>query len=435
VGTRTTLATIGLFLCYQLSKIIEKLLNKRLLSYLDKFNILSPAQFGFRRGKSTEDAVCELSSLVTEQLDKRGNCLSVFLDLRKAFDSVSHQILVQKLEKIGIRGTSLSLFKDYLTNRKQKVKLDNYTSLGVGVSYGVPQGSVLGPTLFLVYINDLCSLQIKNAKIITYADDTAIVFTGNSWEAVKINAEIGLVQVDKWLQNNILSLNTDKTNYMCFSIYNDTQPSKDYTIKIHRCDNTDRKQCSCPTITKASQIKYLGIILDQRLSWYAHLEHVITRIRKLTWIFKTLRHLLPRDVTGTQTSKNNLLRDIYVALAQSIMTYCIPIWGGAAKTRFLEIERTQRNLIKLMYFKKTGFATNSLYDMCKLLSIRKLYITCTILRKHKYIPYDPTIISKRRKDLVTVVPRTNTTFASRQYNRRSAYLYNKINKMLNIYDK
>ncbi|KAL0821890.1 hypothetical protein ABMA28_005290 [Loxostege sticticalis] len=132
------------------SKILEKLLNIRLLNYLNKFNKLSSSQFGFRRGKSTEDAILELSSFVTRQLDKSKKCLSVFLDLKKAFDTVSIPILVRKLEKIGVRGTPLALFENYLSERKQKVRLSGCTSDYVDVTCGVPQGSVLGPTLFLV---------------------------------------------------------------------------------------------------------------------------------------------------------------------------------------------------------------------------------------------------------------------------------------------
>ncbi|XP_052746931.1 uncharacterized protein LOC112051825 [Bicyclus anynana] len=191
-----------------ISKIIEKIINNRLLSYLEQRTILSKSQFGFRRGKSTEDAVTNLTTLIIEKLDTNKKCLTVFLDLKKAFDTVSVPILLHKLESIGMRDTTLSLFQSYLSGRTQMVKIDKYISNELNINYGVPQGSVLGPTLFLVYINELCNLKIRNGHIFSYADDTAIVFTDNSWEDVRYHAEKGLRNIARWLNSNLLTLNT-----------------------------------------------------------------------------------------------------------------------------------------------------------------------------------------------------------------------------------
>lgn len=418
-----------------ISKLLEKLINIRLLKYFNKYKTLSPTQFGFRQNISAEDAVTALSSLVANQLDNRNKCLTVFLDLKKAFDTVSVPILVNKLEMVGIRGTSLNLLKDYLSNRKQRVKLGQYVSDDAEVSYGVPQGSVLGPTLFLAYINDLCNMTIDNAKVFSYADDTAVVFSGRSWDDVEQSASCGMAQIAKWLNNNLLTLNTSKTNYICFSICNRTQPNKDLTIKVHKCGDIINKNCVCPTINKVTHTKYLGVMLDQRLSWYPHLEQVTNRVRKLSWIFKTLRHIVPKNDTNTGDPAKNLLKDIYIALVQSVLVYCIPIWGGAAKTKFIAVERVQRALIKIMFFKRIRFPTERLYQISDLLSVRKLYIVHTVLKKHKRQPYDTAILSKRRKDIIAPIPQTNTRFCSRQYEKRSSQLYNKINKEIYVYTK
>ncbi|XP_063891880.1 uncharacterized protein LOC135117215 [Helicoverpa armigera] len=135
-----------------LSKILEKILNKSLRSFLEKHRLISNNQFGFRPGVSTEDAVLELTQLVAENLDKKNKCLGIFLDLSKAFDTVSVPILTSKLELLGVRGTPLKIFKDYLRNRTQCVKIETSLSNEELVTYGVPQGSILGPTLFLIYI-------------------------------------------------------------------------------------------------------------------------------------------------------------------------------------------------------------------------------------------------------------------------------------------
>lgn len=407
-----------------LSKIIEKLINNRLISYLENFKILSHSQFGFRRGMSTEDAVSALTSSVTEELDKGRKCLTVFLDLKKAFDTVSHPILVHKLECIGIRGTPLNLLSDYLRDRTQRVKIDNYSSKDSMISFGVPQGSVLGPTLFLIYINDLLNIHLESGRIFSYADDTAIVFAGSTWNSVFANAESALKKVTNWLQHNLLTLNTAKSNYICFSINNTTQPRDDLLLRIHQCGSTASSNCACTVIERVPSCKYLGVVLDWRLSWHSQVEFMCGKVRKLTWIFRKLRH-----VAGKK-----LINQIYISLAQSVMGYCISIWGGATKSKFLEIERSQRCLLKVMHFKPFGFPTEELYNFSQVLTVRKLYILSTVLRLHKSLPFFSDAMTRRRKDTVANVQEIKTTFAQRQYTSQSAFIYNKLNKQLNIFE-
>lgn len=171
----------------------------------------------------------------------------------------------KKLEKIGVRGAPLDLFRDYLSERKQRVRIGQTLSGNASVNFGVPQGSVLGPTLFLIYINELCNIRLDNTQAFSYADDTAIVFTGDSWDSLKLQAERGLAVIARWLELNLLTLNTSKTNYMCFTIYNNTQPDNEYDIKIHNCIKVGNLNCNCPSITKVNSTKYLGVTIDQRL--------------------------------------------------------------------------------------------------------------------------------------------------------------------------
>lgn len=408
-----------------ISKILEKLLNNRLINYLEKYNILSKAQYGFRHGKSTDDAILDLTSYIVNKMDRGEKCLAVFLDLQKAFDTVSIPTLVSKLEMIGVRDNALRLFKSYLSDRSQRVKIGEHVSKDTSILFGVPQGSVLGPTLFLVYINTLCDLKLDGAKVVAYADDTALVFSDKTWESVKVKTELGLSKVAGWLRTNLLTLNTSKTNFLCFSIYNRSQLGSDFSIKLHLNGNVSKcgADCSCPLINKVNKTKYLGIYLDQRLSWHPQIEFVSKRIRKLTWVFQTLRHVTNKD----------LIKKIYKALAQSVLGYGIAIWGGTRKTKFLEIERAQRSLLKVMDFKPRRYPTHMLYNGTQLLSVRKLYILLITLKVHKTLTYDNKLMNKRRKHKVALICDCKTSFATIQFTRQSAHIYNNINKILNIY--
>lgn len=164
---------------YILEALGERIINNRLINYLETNNIILPQQFGFRKNISTVDAVLKLTNNIVKNINSNKKTLAVFLDL--AFDTVPIPILLTKLYLIGVRGTQHNLFESYLTGRSQMVKIGHHTSDELQISYGVPQGSILGPTLFLVFINDMCSIPLKNGTIITYADDTVLLFNDVSW--------------------------------------------------------------------------------------------------------------------------------------------------------------------------------------------------------------------------------------------------------------
>jgi retron-type reverse transcriptase len=226
-----------------LSKIIEKIIKHRLTKFLDSSNILSQNQFGFRERLGTSDAISKLSQTVINSLDQNKYCIGVFLDLAKAFDTVCHRLLLAKLNNIGIVGTALNWFRSYLSGRTQVVNINNVSSSVAGIEYGVPQGSVLGPILFNIFINDFCDLKI-NGCITTFADDTVILFSGDSWSSVNKLCETEMRTIKLWLDSNLLSLNVDKTKFMTFSLTETGQPANLTEIKIHSCDPTVLS-CNC----------------------------------------------------------------------------------------------------------------------------------------------------------------------------------------------
>lgn len=406
-----------------LSKVLEKAINNRLISFLEANEIISPSQYGFRKGKSTEDAVINLTSTVSKTLDCKQKCMGIFLDLSKAFDTVSVPLLLNKLERIGVRGLTLNIFRDYLSDRTQSVKIGDFLSDECPVTYGVPQGSILGPTLFTIYINELCNMALPHCKIITYADDTALLVQGKNWTETCQRAESALSTVMSWLSHNLLTLNLDKTKCLPFSLQPYNLDLSKLTLKAHTCCQ-NLQDCPCLKIEIVQKIKYLGVILDTALSWNAQLINLTNRCRKLIYIFKTLRNAL-----NIQT-----LTTVYYALAQSILTYCISAWGGACTTHMLPLERAQRAVLKVMTRKHFRYPTSRLYADTKVLTVRQLFVLNCTLRKHKTLSYDADMmINKRRKDLVCQIPLHKTSSAAKHFPVISSRLYNTINKNLNIY--
>lgn len=405
-----------------LSKVLERLINKRLVDFFEKNNLFSSQQFGFRKNKSTCDAVHELTNFIVEKINSRKKVLAVFLDLAKAFDTVPISILLLKLERAGVRGLQLDLFKSYLTNRLQMVKIGDHFSDELPICYGVPQGSILGPTLFLIFLNDLCNLNITNAKIVSFADDTALTFFANSWSELQIIAQNGFNSAFNWLRSHALTLNTSKTKLMTFSISPTSQPDIPITLKAHSCNTTHLHLCQCSPITTVDNIKYLGITLDRYLNYKTHINLVTGRVRKLIYIFKTLRHV----------AKQSVIRNVYYALCQSIITYCISCWGGATKTALRPLEVSHRAILKVATFRPILFPTTELYKNLRVLNIRQHFILQTILLQHLKTPFIN--ITKRRKDMICTVPQTQFKYTKRFFFYLGPCLYNKINASLYIYN-
>lgn len=238
----------------------------------------------------------------------------MFIDLAKAFDTVDHGLLIERLERMGIRGVCLKLLKNYLSNRIQRVKIGNVLSQPLRINMGIPQGTVIGPILFLVFINDL--LCIPDLEINSYADDSVILFQGNNWEHAYWEAVKGMRLVYDWLMKSKLKLNIEKTKFMAFSLTTAGQPSYE-SIPVHSqgCAFLD---CDCPAIAKEYSIKYLGVYIDQFLRWDVHVENTINKIKGLIYMFYNLRNVLDE----------NILLRVYEALVVSILRYGLPIWGG-----------------------------------------------------------------------------------------------------------
>lgn len=395
------------------SKILEKIVNNQLVKFIS--TRLHPHQYGFRPGHSTEDAVLHLTNKISSILDDKRNCIAVFLDLAKAFDTVSVPILLKKLEYFGIRGLALEWFRSYLTDRSQIIKIDELISKKLPITFGVPQGSVLGPTLFIIYVNDLLSVMDNtHTNIICYADDTALIFEGDSWSDTSQRAEIGLKRAVEWLNNNLLTLNINKTKLLCFHKTKSSEPKSQINLKIHsECNNPSL--CNCPVIEQVHSIRYLGVIVDDKMSYNMHISGVAAKVRKLTHIMYRIR----------DAADPKIALIVYTALCESIIAYCITSWGGSAMTAMLELERAQRAVLKVLLNRRKRFPTSALYSEAGVLSVRKIFILRTTILQHKAITNSTTrqnFLAKRK--FKVPIPRVNSSFAQRFTHFLGPYIYN-----------
>lgn len=369
-----------------ISKIMEKIMNKRLLNFLQKSKFFYPNQYGFRKNSNSETAVVDITSDIQLQLDKKQNCGIISLDLCKAFDTVNHEILLKKMYDIGIRGNSYNWFKNYLTNRYQFVSINNHSSSYKKIICGVPQGSVLAPSLFLIYINSICSLRLKGT-IKLFADDTTIFYYGKNFDDIRNNMVNDLEIIWDWLKFNKLSINISKSSFMFISKQN---------IKL----NKDPIMLDGQKIIYCNYIKFLGLYIDENLTWKIHINKVKEKIVPYVGIISKIRHYLPLKQ----------LKLVYFSFIYSHLQYLVSVWGTAPNTHLNQLRTLQNKAIKFMYKLSYLEPTINLYVPNNLLDINNLY-------KYRICIYIFSIIHKEKHSSVILTYNNNIhTHHTRQEN-------------------
>ena len=347
-------------------------MHTRLLEFFESNNSLYENQYGFRSGRSCEHALLDAQNILLESLSKKQVSLLLLIDFSKAFDMVEHSILLQKLEHYGIRGPALKWVKSYLSNRKQFVSINRAESSTLTMEYGVPQGSILGPLLFIIYFNDIPEIA-KYAKFILYADDANIILTANTIDEINNQLQNLICNLLKWVKCNGLSLNLKKTKYMIFS----------------QARNIDLPQplfISEIPIERMREARFLGVIIDDSLSWSRHVKTVQSKMARYVGIMYKIKKYLPL----------NARIQIYHSLVQSHANYCSLVWGFSSKNNIEALFAKQKRGLQAVipgfinYKYKDGRKpghTKPFFSKYKILTIHNIIVLNTLIFMQKIRNY------------------------------------------------
>jgi len=296
----------------QFSKILEKLFTKRLDNFIDENNLLMDSQYGFRSGISTSMALIELVDRLTNCIENKKYAVGIFIDLKKAFDTVDHEIMLTKIERYGIRGVAYNWIKNYLDNRSQFVQMGNHRTVSLSISCGVPQGSVLGPKLFILYLNYI--FKVSNVlKFTVFVDDTNVLCCGDNLQQMMEMATFEMEKLKLWFDSNKLSLNLNKTKFMVFG-------NRNINIDV-------RLVIDNQILERVYDCKFLGVVLDHKLCWKPHIKNVCMKMARIIGILSKTRYILNK----------NTLHTMYCTLILPYMLYCVEVWGNTYKSNLLKL--------------------------------------------------------------------------------------------------
>ena len=359
------------------------------MNHLEYNKLLYEHQYGFQRNKSTVHNLTHLTNFVSKELNDKKFVVGVFLDLKKAFDVVDHQILLKKLNNRGIRGDVLKWFTSYLEGRSQKVDINGHLSSEKSINISVLQGSILGPILFLCFINDLHL--VTNLLTLLFADDTACLKSGHDINTLISEVNIEVNKLANWFRANKMAVNVSKTKYIIF---------KPRGVKINLTANggvvfdeneigLPRENCKITPLERVHNdsplvhnrtYKLLGLYLDEHLSFDYHCDHVCSKIAQSNYIINRSKHFLPSKSLVT----------LYYALVQSHLLYCLPLYSCTSAKNIAKLERMQKKTIRNITNSAYTAHTAPLFTKLKIMPLKHLinYSQSLLVHSiyHKYSP-------------------------------------------------
>ena len=398
-----------------ISKVIEKCVKRRLTEYLKTNRILYKYQYGFRESSSTQSAVIDIVINLEDALDRGLAAAGLFIDLRKAFDTVDHGILISKLDNLGIRGLPLRWFKSYLSERKQYVYVNGLYSDEQIVTRGVPQGSVLGPLLFLIYVNDISSYKLNGMPVL-FADDMYISYTADSIGALQDKMQQDLNIIHNWLSINKLSINLNKTVYISF--HRKTTVNVDHDINL---------QLQGQTIKRVTVTKYLGIYINQHLEWGDHIQYICKKVAPILGVLYRVRDLLPAA----------LVKNIYHAYIQSQLKYMIILWGRSNKKVLHPLQILQNRALRILFKLPALHPNRDTYLISQLFPIEIQTKEAAILYMYKVVNNNMhhNISFNFKSEIHSHLTRHNLHIYSHSYNSKSFGTNGVKNYLVQLYNK
>ena len=334
------------------SKVFEKIISLNLLSFLNNNNFFNENQFGFRKERNTFHAVLSMVNYISEGLKENSFVAACFLDISKAFDSVRHDILLEKLEHYGIRGIVLSWFKSYLSGRTQKVKVnDVWSQVFCNISIGVLQGSILGVLLFLIFVNDLLGNNVSNFYKVTFADDTTALIKHDSLDILQDLCNTELNSLSQWFTSNKLLLNAKKSKFIIFSPKNNINVNLDLLINnvtLTQIPNEKEKSVRC-----------LGFYIDEKLNLKDHIKKVSHKISKSIFFLSRAKNIVGLDT----------LKLLYYCRVHSHLLYCLPLISMATKTDRKCLLLLQKKALRIIYNKNRQEHCDPLFHDMGILSV------------------------------------------------------------------
>ena len=332
-------------------KILEKVIYNRLYDYFSTTNAIYDRQFGFRKQHSTSHAINYSVDHILKNVEKKNHVIGIFIDLSKAFDTIEHGKLLEKLAHYGIRGPAHEILKSYLSNRQQVTKFLKEESDLCTMEYGVPQGSVLGPLLFLMYINDIVASS-SDGEFILFADDTNIFVSGKTADEVYKKANSLLIDIGKYMVLNQLHINATKSCYIHFRP--DLSRAQQTCARVKVFNRNHSLYLGESKLMRVACTKFLGVVIDERLNWEPHINYLESKLNSCLVTIKRIKSFIPKCE----------YMNIYNALFMSHLTYCISCWGGVPYYKLSKLFAIQKRCIRLLFGKTLTPDHEEFYQTC-----------------------------------------------------------------------